>query len=110
MTRPIFDTLRDLRAGQLLTDMQDQLQQLVTAVGDTGKAGKLTLTLEVKPFERAEGAMVIRDTLKLGLPKIESKGTVMFATPNGALQRNNPRQDDLPGITLATSPKKEASA
>lgn len=103
MARPIFDTLRDLRGGQLLDDMSTELQKLVTAVAETGKTGSITVKLEVKPFERAEGAMVIRDTIKTALPKIESKGTVMFATPAGALQRNNPKQDDLPGITLAST-------
>jgi len=107
MTRPIFDTLRDVRAGQLLEDMSTQLAQLVHAVSDTGKAGKLTLVIEVKPFERAAAAMVIKDSIKLTLPKIDSKGTVMFATPEGALQRQNPRQEDLPGITLAAT--KEAA-
>lgn len=101
MQRPITDLLRDLRNGLLLDDLANQMQELVTAVESTGKGGSLTLKLDVKPFEKHGGAMVVRDTIKVTAPKIESSGTVLFATPEGNLQRSNPRQDDLPGIRLA---------
>lgn len=101
MQRPITDLLRDLRNGLLLDDLANQMQELVNAVEFTGKGGSLTLKLDVKPFEKHGGAMVVKDTIKLTAPKIESGGTVLFATPEGNLQRNNPRQDDLPGIRLA---------
>lgn len=103
MRRPFADTLRELRGGFVLDELADQLQKLVNAVTSTEKSGSLTLTLEVKPFSGADGAMVIRDQIKIALPKIEGKGTVMFATPEGNLQRKNPKQDELPGISLATS-------
>lgn len=53
--------------------------------------------------------MVVKDTIKLTVPKIESKGTVLFATPEGNLQRSNPRQDDLPGIRLAEETPKDTT-
>jgi len=98
MQRPITDLLRDLRNGLLLDDLANQMQELVTAVEHTGKGGSLTLKLDVKPFEKHGGAMVVKDTI--------SGGTVLFATPEGNLQRNNPRQDDLPGIRLAADMRK----
>lgn len=101
MQRPITDLLRELRNGLLLDDLATRMQELVSAVESTGKAGSLTLKLDVKPFEKHGGAMVVKDTIKITAPKIESSGTVLFATPEGNLQRNNPRQDDLPGIRLA---------
>jgi hypothetical protein len=96
--RPIADTLRDVRGGVVLDELAENMQALVNAVTDTGKAGKLTLVIEVKPFEKADGAVVVRDTIKLTLPKITSQGSVMFATPEGNLQRNHPKQDELPGL------------
>ncbi|WP_337878411.1 hypothetical protein [Caldimonas sp.] len=104
MRRPFFDTLRDVRGGQVIDDLAEQMQELVRAVEATGKAGTLTLTLEVKPFKgAAEAAVVVKDTIKLKLPKHESAGTVLFATVDGNLQRNHPAQDELPGITLAAA-------
>lgn len=108
MRRPFPDTLRELRGGIVLDELAEQLQALVNAVTNTDKSGSLTLTLEVKPFKSADGAMVITDHIKVNLPKIESKGTIMFATPEGNLQRKNPAQEELPGITLA-SKKQEAA-
>ena len=110
MPRPITDLLRELRNGQLLEDLASQMATLVSAVESTGKAGSLTLKLDVKPFEKHGGAMVVRDTIKLAAPKIESSGTVLFATPEGALQRSNPRQDDLPGIRLAEDAQRASRA
>lgn len=101
MQTPITDVLRQLRNGLMLDDMADQMQELVNAVEATGKGGSLTLKLDVKPFAKHGGAMIVKDTIKLTAPKIESSGTVLFATPEGNLQRKDPRQDDLPGIRLA---------
>lgn len=109
MIRPFADTLRDIRSGEALDELARHMQTLVNAVCETGKAGSLTLTIEVRPFERGNGALVLRDIVKAKLPKIESKGTVLFATPEGNLQRNSPRQGDLPGISLASdNPTKAA--
>jgi hypothetical protein len=96
--RPFADTLREVRGGVVLDELAEQMQALVNAVTESGKSGKLTLTIEVKPFDKVDGAMVLRDTVKLTLPKITSAGTVMFATPEGNLQRNHPKQDELPGL------------
>lgn len=108
MQRPFSDTLRELRNGEALLDLAEQLQQVVNAVTDSGKTGSLTLTIEVKPFEKHSGALVLRDSIKTKLPKIETRGTVLFSTPDGNLTRNNPRQDDLPGITLANDKTRSA--
>ncbi len=97
MKTPITDVLRTLRNGLLLEDFADQLQELVNAVESTGKGGSITLKLDVKPFAKHGGAMVVKDTLKLTAPKIESSGTILFATPEGNLQRKDPNQDDLQG-------------
>jgi hypothetical protein len=110
MQRPITDLLRDLRNGLLLDELAIQMQCLVNAVDETGKAGKLVLTLDVKPFAKAGGAMVIKDTIKATLPKLDNSGTVLFATPEGNLQRSNPRQEELPGIRLADEPQRRGVA
>ena len=100
--KPFFDTLRDVRAGAVIDDLAEKFQELVLAVETTGKGGSLTLKLEVKPFKgTSEGAVVVTDHLGLKKPCIETSGTVLFATPEGNLQRNHPRQESLPGITLA---------
>lgn len=107
--RPFVDTLRDVRAGEVLDEMSAKLQELVHAVQSTNAAGRITLSLDVKPMKGSTEAVVITDEIKLKKPEIKSKGTVMFPTPEGNLTRSHPRQDDLPGITLASDRTSAAS-
>lgn len=101
MRRPLFDTLRDLRGGEVIEDLAAQLQELVQAVQITGRAGSVTLRLDVKPMDSGTEAFVVADTITAKPPRIKSAGTVMFPTPEGNLTRQSQRQDELPGISLA---------
>lgn len=55
--RPFFDTARDIRRGQFLEDCGDELQKVVKAVEDTGKAAKLVIELTVKPASKGQGSL-----------------------------------------------------
>jgi hypothetical protein len=102
MRRPLFDTLRDLRSGQLIEDIEAKLQELVHAVTTTQAGGSLTIVLEVKPTKGSAEAVVVKDSVKLKVPQITSSGTLLFPTPEGNLQRNHPKQGELPGLALAS--------
>lgn len=110
MRRPFADTLRDIRGGAVLDDLAEEMQKLVDAVASTGKGGSLTLKLDIKPMAQFDGAVVVTDDIKTALPKLSSNGTVMFTTPEGNLSRKNPKQDDLPGLTIAQPTKQGATA
>lgn len=102
--RPITDTLRSLGHGSFIDDASDALNKLVTAVDETGRGGKLTLTLAIKKATRGSGAMVVQDEIKLTMPKMDSRETMLFATPEGNLVTEDPRQQklDLKTVTKAT--------
>lgn len=103
MRRPFCDTLRDLRAGQIVEQLDADLQSLVQQVVATGKAGAVKLTLSVKPMKGAADALVVLADIEAKLPSFDDVGTLMFATPEGNLARNNlARQPELPGIVLAS--------
>jgi hypothetical protein len=101
--RSFVDTIRDVRGGQVLEDMDAKLQELVRAVQETGASGELVLKVSVAPMKGSTEAVVVKDDIKSKLPVIKSAGTVLFPTPEGNLQRSHHRQDDLPGITLAAA-------
>ena len=103
MRRPFADTLRDVRAGQAIEDLDTHLQQLVQDVQRTGKAGSMKLTVEIKPMKGSTEAVVVKATVTSKPPVISDDGTVLFPTPEGNLTRNHHRQPELPGITLAGS-------
>lgn len=94
-TRPFFDTAREIRRGQFLEDIADELQKVVKAVDETGKAGKLICELTVKPASKGQGAYVIADKVRAKLPELPVGETIMFGTPEGNLQARDPRQPDL---------------
>jgi hypothetical protein len=110
MRRTFFDTLRDVRSGEVVDELAIKMQELVHAVQVANGAGSLTLTLEVKPMKGSTEAVVIVDTIKTKLPQIKAHGTVMFPTPEGNLQRNNPNQREIPGLSLADPPAPSAAA
>ncbi|MGL4575064.1 MAG: hypothetical protein ACRCV9_09780 [Burkholderiaceae bacterium] len=99
--RPFFEVLRDLRGGEPIDELAAKMQELTQAVQSTGGSGRLTLTLDVSPMKGSTEAVIVKDTIAVKKPEIKSKGTLMFPTVEGNLQRTNPAQRELPGITLA---------
>lgn len=97
-TRPFFDTLREIRRGAILDDCADELARLVRAVDETGKAGKLTIELSVKPASKGQGIYNISDKVRTKLPELPVGETIMFGTPEGNLQARNPSQPDIEGL------------
>lgn len=98
--RPITDVIRDIRYGEFLDEASDQFNKLVTAVENTGKGGSMTITIKLKPS--AAGAIEVTDEVKAKLPELARGSSLFFATPEGNLQRNNPKQRELPNLQVAT--------
>lgn len=65
MARPITDTLRLLDEGAFLDRCSTMLAKLVQGVEETGKAGKLQITLSLK--RSAKGALLITQ-FAIGIP------------------------------------------
>lgn len=116
--RPFFDTMRDIRRGQLLEEAADELQKVIAAVEETGKAGKLVIEIAVAPASKGQGAVKVADkiTAKLPtakLPALPAGETIMFVTTDNNLVANDPRQRslELKGIDAAQAePLREVAA
>lgn len=94
--RPFTHTLATLKYGHLNDELAEELQSLVQLCGDTGKSGKLTLTITLKPGKG--GQMEVFDEVTVKKPKAERSSTLMFASVDHALQREDPRQLQLSGL------------
>lgn len=93
MSRPFFETLRELRAGKTLEDLSESLSELVTAVTTTGKAGELILKLKVRPPKKIGGSYVtVEDDVSVKTPKRDRGDTVFFPLADGSLSRQDPQQ------------------
>jgi len=64
----------------------------------------LPLTLTIKPSGRDTGQFELKDQVKTSLPAYDRGMTLLFATPEGNLQRENPRQAGL-DLRSADEPK-----
>lgn len=102
MSRPILETLNHLNNGTLLIDAADKLQEVVMAVGETGKAGSITIVINVR---KATGsAMALTGKVTTKKPAEPVYEALMFPTPEGNLLTEDPRQQKLALTPVATAP------
>lgn len=71
-------------------ELAESLRALVRAVEATGKKGSLTLRLDVKPAEQAEGAVIVNDHIALKAPQHDRKGAVAFIGRGHELAKRDP--------------------
>lgn len=94
--RPFTRTLDALRFGTLTDDLTRELHALTLKCDNTGKTGELKLTIKLKPGKG--GQMEVFDDITVKAPKEERGSSIMFATVEGNLQREDPRQLNLDGL------------
>lgn len=82
-----------LRHGATQDELSDMLNDCVQRARDTNKPATLTLTLKIVPD--GLGTYRIEDKAVHKLPLFERGSTVMYGTPDGNLQREDPRQRAL---------------
>lgn len=103
MSRPFFETLRELRAGRTLEDLGTEMTKLIVAVKATGKSGELTLKLKIKPPKNgAISYLTIEDQISVKEPKLDRGDTVFFPTADNGLSRQDPTQAELKFVSVPT--------
>ena len=95
-TRPITDTLRLLQGGLFLDQCSELFANVVRNVDETGKAGKLTITLDVKKVSGAISLLAkVTDKTPEKAPEKAPDADLFYATVEGNLSINNPNQRSL---------------
>jgi len=95
--RPIMDTLREVEYGDLLNDCSSLQREILDAVSETGREGKLTITLKYK-FEGNGQITITAEDPKAVIPKMPRGKTLFFLTPERNLSRNDPKQIEITGL------------
>lgn len=91
------DVIVNLRGGRLHDELNEQLKEVVNAARATGKAGSLSINLTVKVSGAgSDYTMEVSDKIKQVIPEPAKKGSIMFATQEGRLIRDEPKQETLP--------------
>jgi hypothetical protein len=96
MSKPFNETIVAMRYGTLNEDLTEALHELVQKCDSTGKKGELTLKLTLKPGKG--GQIEIIDDITIKAPKEEKATSIMFATVEGNLIREDPRQLQIEGL------------
>lgn len=89
--RPFTDFLGDLGIVGDLTTLQNEV---VRAVNETRKPGKIKFEIEYKPTGRQ--TVTARASFDAKIPEHDRPDTTFFSTPDGTLLRDNPDQQKLP--------------
>jgi hypothetical protein len=77
--------------GRTHEELSKALQEVVLAARETGKAGSITLKLNIKSLTDAE-AFEVTDTVSVKVPTGARPKSLWFATDEGELTRDNPHQ------------------
>jgi hypothetical protein len=96
--RPFASFLQEVQNGRTHDELSEAFRDLITAVTETGKGGKLTFTVDVKPMKGGDGVLVITDTFTAKKPTHDRKTSLFYADDNGNLSKENPNQLTFEGI------------
>jgi hypothetical protein len=85
--------LQQKPSGVALVTLDEKLSELVEAVRASGKKGKLTYTITIKP--NAKRGVQLDDEVKVDLPRESSGTSYFFVGEGGQLLKNDPAQLSL---------------
>lgn len=90
--RPITETLRLLHGGLFIDECSESLNEAVRGVDETGKAGKVTIVLDLK---KSGGAIAITAKVTNKTPETAPDADLLWPTVEGNLSVDNPAQRKL---------------
>ena len=102
--KTFLQTVQDHHYGYTADELSAALRECLDTSERTGKATEMTLTLRFKPVSKAQGRYDVMAEVKTKLPKEEREAAIMFVGPSGDLQTKDPRQQEIPGLRVASGP------
>lgn len=105
--RPFASVLQEIHGGAAHDDLSTAFRDLILAVEDTGKGGKLTFVLDVKPLKQGDGVLVLTPAHSVKLPQHDRKSALFYATKDGNVTKENPNQLAFENLTVVEGEKPE---
>lgn len=94
--RPFTDVLRDINDGEFANELTEALADLILACSSTGKAGEISVKLELKPAKGSGAVMSIEHDYIVKAPEFDRPQQFFFITNGNTLVTENPHQQGLP--------------
>ncbi len=98
---PFIDLL-DALNSRAVFDLSEKAAECVQRTQETGKMSTLTFTLKFKPHGR--GQVEVTDEIKASMPDYPRATTLMFATEDGTLVLDDPKQTTMNLRVVDTQP------
>lgn len=96
------------RNGSVITDVSKAIKQVVAACQLTGKEGKVTLVMNLRPASIGDAAtLVFEPSVKTSIPEVKPPGSIFYADDDFNLVRDDPRQQRLALKVVEQPPKQE---
>lgn len=94
MSNNILETCRNIGGGRFIDEASEKLAELIRAVNESGRTGKVELIIGVKKATRG-GAMHVTGKVKLTKPAEEPMEAMLFSDEEGRLLTEDPKQQKL---------------
>lgn len=89
------EQVKMIRNGGLDMQITEELADCVRTVDEEGGTATLTLRLTIKRAGDNSGYVAVTDEVTKKLPKKPASKSILFATPEGTLWEDNPRQGKI---------------
>ncbi|MGJ8524301.1 hypothetical protein LMG33818_000009 [Halomonadaceae bacterium LMG 33818] len=90
-----IELVRDLRRGETLDELSEELADLQQRCKQTGKVGEIILKIKLRPEKGMDGMFNVTDEIKVKKPEFDRGATVFFEHKDLQLRREDPRQQKL---------------
>jgi hypothetical protein len=92
--KPFTDVLGEIENGDLLRDLTEATYEMIAAVMETRKPGKVKIVLSFSPT--GKGTVNLDADYDATVPEHDRPTTTFFVGKDYSLQRNDPAQPRLP--------------
>ena len=95
---PFLQLLAQIEGGRTAGQLAEKYPQLVAAVKEAGKAGKLVLEIKIKPEGKGEVSLVeVTASVTAKLPEKDKRPSLFFIDEKAGhlLSRDDPKQTEL---------------
>jgi hypothetical protein len=94
--RAFINVLNNHEGGSVVSDVSAAMKNVMSAVALTGKAGVVTLTMNIKPASKGlGGALTFTPVIKSKVPTLEPAASIFYVDDDCNPVRDDPRQAKL---------------
>jgi hypothetical protein len=93
--RPFAALLYDLDKGKTHTELSITMRDLVAAVTEIRKAGRIQLTIDVKPQSGTEDVVTVTARVTAKVPSYDLPASIFYVDDQNNLTRNPPKQHTM---------------